>query len=433
MVGRIGITDVQPVGVVRAAIPRARSSARPVLAVSATVFREGHDAVGGRRRRGAARTARRRPFLRMAPRRCPAPTGWSRRAAVPTREGAVDLHASRRWSDPLGHLAARRRGQGRGRAGAVELANDLEEGARLLERRRRRPAARASRGRRSSAAVDGAARRRPRPGGRARWPPRVPRCRGRCCTTTRSASWSPAEPRTRAGSTGSARSTAPGTSSSRARGRRARRRRRAALAARSRTAAERLPAVAADGLRRRLPAADPPDRRGQPQGPEQHPAPPSRPTPARRGRSARAEGGHDAVHPELGTMDDFDAFVAAHPRAGHGGRAGPRAAVRAGPPVGHRAPGVVHHPGRRHDRLRGEPAEEVPGHLPAQLRQRPGGPLRRGAAGRRGTGSRHGVQDLPGRQPAHQAAELLAVADRRGQDAPTRTCCSWPRPSPGRR
>ena len=35
------------------------------------------------------------------------------------------------------------------------------------------------------------------------------------------------------------------------------------------------------------------------------------------------------------------------------------------------APGVVHHPGRRHHRLRREPAEEVPGHLPAQLRQRP--------------------------------------------------------------
>ena len=33
--------------------------------------------------------------------------------------------------------------------------------------------------------------------------------------------------------------------------------------------------VADDGLRRRLPAADPPDRRGQPQGPEQHPRSPA--------------------------------------------------------------------------------------------------------------------------------------------------------------
>ena len=44
-----------------------------------------------------------------------------------------------------------------------------------------------------------------------------------------------------------------------------------------------------------------------------------------------------------------------------------------------------------------------------------------------------GVQDLPRRQPAHQAAQLLAVADRRGQARPTPTCCSWPRRSPGRR
>ena len=53
-------------------------------------------------------------------------------------------------------------------------------------------------------------------------------------------------------------------------------------------------------LRRALPAADPPDRRQQPQGPQQR----------ARGRPGRPrlayaigakEGGHDAVHPELGT------------------------------------------------------------------------------------------------------------------------------------
>ena len=41
-----------------------------------------------------------------------------------------------------------------------------------------------------------------------------------------------------------------------------------------------------DGLRRHLPPADPPDRRGQPQGAEQHPRRPGPTTPARRGRSA---------------------------------------------------------------------------------------------------------------------------------------------------
>ena len=39
------------------------------------------------------------------------------------------------------------------------------------------------------------------------------------------------------------------------------------------TAAKRLERVRRDGLRRRLPPADPPDRRGQPQGPQQHPHP----------------------------------------------------------------------------------------------------------------------------------------------------------------
>ena len=33
------------------------------------------------------------------------------------------------------------------------------------------------------------------------------------------------------------------------------------------------------------------------------------------------EGGHDAVHPDLGTMADFDAFVRRASRARHGGRA----------------------------------------------------------------------------------------------------------------
>jgi starch synthase (maltosyl-transferring) len=53
------------------------------------------------------------------------------------------------------------------------------------------------------------------------------------------------------------------------------------------------------------------------------------------------------------------------PGAGHGGGARSRPAVRARPPVGDRASGMVHHQAGRHDRLRREPAQEVPGHLPA--------------------------------------------------------------------
>ena len=90
------------------------------------------------------------------------------------------------------------------------------------------------------------------------------------------------------------------------------------------------------------------------------------------------------------------------------------------------------HARRRLDRLRREPAEEVPGHLPGQLRQRPGGHLRRGAAGRPVL-DRPRHHDLPGRQPAHQAARLLGVADRRRQRAIPGRRCSSPRRSPGRR
>ena len=83
------------------------------------------------------------------------------------------------------------------------------------------------------------------------------------------------------------------------------------------------------------------------------------------------EGGHDAIHPDLGTFEDFDAFVA---RAGELGlEVALDLALQAAPdhPWVDRAPRMVHHPGGRQHRLRGEPAEEVPGHFPAEFRQRP--------------------------------------------------------------
>ena len=169
-----------------------------------------------------------------------------------------------------------------------------------------------------------------------------------------------------------------------------------------------------DGLRRGVSAADPPDRQGAPQGPQQFGHRRTRRTSGPRGRSAAKKGGHDAVHPELGTIEDFDDFVTAAPRPRHGGRAGPGAAGRARPSVGQGASRVVHGAARRHHRLCGEPAEEVPGHLPDQLRQRPGGHVQRGAAGG-AVLDQPRRQDLPRRQPAHQATELLGVADRTGQ------------------
>ena len=62
-----------------------------------------------------------------------------------------------------------------------------------------------------------------------------------------------------------------------------------------------------DGLRRRLPAADSSDRDDLSQRPEQHadagPGDPGVPW-----AIGSSDGGHDAIHPDLGTIDDFDAL-----------------------------------------------------------------------------------------------------------------------------
>ncbi len=83
------------------------------------------------------------------------------------------------------------------------------------------------------------------------------------------------------------------------------------------------------------------------------------------------EGGHDAIHPQLGTIADFDKFVAAVEDLGM--EVALDLALQCAPDhpwaKDHRA--VVHRIAGRHHRLRREPAEEVPGHLPDQLRQRP--------------------------------------------------------------
>ncbi|CAA9553593.1 MAG: GH13_3 / GH13, partial [uncultured Thermomicrobiales bacterium] len=166
-------------------------------------------------------------------------------------------------------------------------------------------------------------------------------------------------------------------------------------------------------LRRDLPAADPPDRAHLPQGAQQQPHPRAhrRGEPVghrERGRRARRRG------PEPRHRRGLHAVRRPRARARAGDRARLRAAVLARPPVDPRAPGLVPHPPRRHDRVRGEPAEEVPGHLPDQLLvRRPRGAL--GGLPRRapvlGRARRH---DVPRRQPAHQAVRLLGVGDRGG-------------------
>ncbi len=84
-------------------------------------------------------------------------------------------------------------------------------------------------------------------------------------------------------------------------------------------------------------------------------------------------------------------------------------------------------PGRHHQ-IRREPAEEVPGHRQCRLLCRRGHsqPVA-GAAGHRHRLGRGGGQDLSRGQPPHQAAAVLAVADRRsappvpGGDLPRRS------------
>ena len=151
-----------------------------------------------------------------------------------------------------------------------------------------------------------------------------------------------------------------------------------------RTAAKRLPAIAAMGFDVVYLTPVHPIGHGGPQGPQQHPRRRAPRTPAAPYAIGSADGGHDAIHPDLGTFEDFDAFVAEARRLGHGGRLDLALQCSPDHPWVTTPPRVVHHPRRRHHRLRREPAEEVPGHLPAELRQRPRRHLRRGAPGRAG-------------------------------------------------
>ena len=167
-------------------------------------------------------------------------------------------------------------------------------------------------------------------------------------------------------------------------------------------------------LRHRLPAARASDRRDPPQGPQQHRDAPARATSAARGRSAATAGGHDALHPDLGSEADFDAMVAAARRGGGRARARLRDPVLARPPVARRASGVVPPPPRRHAQVRREPAQALPGHPQRRLgHRRAGGALAR-ALRRRARLVRARDPRLPGRQPAHEADAVLGVADRRG-------------------
>ena len=201
-----------------------------------------------------------------------------------------------------------------------------------------------------------------------------------------------------------------------------------ALVRRLRAASQKvLPRARRARLRRRLPAADPPDRHDEPQGPEQHAASRSRATPAARGRSAPTEGGHDAIHPELGTLRRLR-------RAGRGGargrprdRARLRDPVLARPPVAEGAPGVVQPPPRRDDQVRREPAEDATRTSTTSTSSpRTGAGSGRRCATSSSTGCAHGVTvfrvDNPHTKPVPFWEWLIAEvrARRPGRDLPRR-------------
>src|SRR5919205_3223322 len=125
---RLGISDVTPV--VSCGSFSARAVVGEHLPVTATVFREGHDAVAA----DVVWTApdgTRAPLNRMR-RYGDQPDRWLT-TVVPDREGRWTYRVEA-WSDPLAtwhHAVEVKMAAGQG---AEDLANDLEEGARLLDR-----------------------------------------------------------------------------------------------------------------------------------------------------------------------------------------------------------------------------------------------------------------------------------------------------------
>ena len=183
-----------------------------------------------------------------------------------------------------------------------------------------------------------------------------------------------------------------------------------------------------DGIRHRLPAADPTDRRGQPLGRNNtlDPGPDDTGSPWAIGSR---HGGHDAIHPTWAPSGTSTPSSGA-PGTSGSGRLDLAPCRRPRTTRGSR-PTRWFTTRRRDDRLRGEPAEEVPGHLPGQLRQRPDRHLPGGAAHRPAldVARRAG---LPGRQPAPSRSPSGVAAARGPADRPD-DALPGRGPSPARR
>jgi len=293
MVGRVAVTDLRPT--VSCGRYPARAVSGEVVPVSATVFREGHDAVACsvvvKRPDGA-----RGPFLRMVP-GAPGTDRWH--ADLPIDAEGSWSFVVEAWDDPLGtwwHDAPLKVDAG------VDVEVVLEEGARLFERAAQGvPAERLS----TVAAVAARLRDTANPVAQRlaagtdpalvelllNFPVRelVTRSESRTIWVDREralyGSWYELFPRSEGARLDPPRS---GT---------------------FRTAMRRLPAVAAMGFNVvYLPPVHPigtVNRKGPNNTLTPGPQDPGSPW-----AIGSAEGGHDAVHPDLGTIEDFDAFVA---------------------------------------------------------------------------------------------------------------------------
>ncbi len=144
------------------------------------------------------------------------------------------------------------------------------------------------------------------------------------------------------------------------------------------------------------------------------------------------EGGHDAIHPQLGTMDDFDRLVrdaastASRSRSTSPSNARPiipgsgniRNGSSTGPTARSSTPRI-----RRRSTRTSSTSSSTAMHTPM-------------SGSRCATSSCSGLAwraHLPRRQSAHQAAAVLGVDDRRGDGRASRRASSCRRPSRGRR
>ena len=130
-----------------------------------------------------------------------------------------------------------------------------------------------------------------------------------------------------------------------------------------------------------------------------------------------AEGGHDAVHPELGTLDDFRGLVAACHE--HGMEVALDFAVQCSPDH----PWLKEHPQwfrRRPDgsiRYAENPPKKYEDIVNPDFYCADAQRAVECAARRRSVLGRSGRADLPGRQSPHQAVSVLGMADPRGAAA----------------